>query len=229
MIQRSRTSTTQIFNRPFPEAVTYDLSQPNCVTITLPPGSSWTSGLHWHEKHTEYLQVLSGCAWVSLGGVGYACNPADGVIEVKKGVVHEWRRVSEGYAVSELVVKEWTVPEDGQKEVFFRMLNSFLMEERPNALYEAPTMIPRWMRARIERWIVVLQLFTIFRDLDNWPVLVGSGSGVSSWIVTHLTLTTCSYFGYLLGLRGVYKDYVGENLVSRAMKIVQQAPTIKSQ
>ena len=157
------------------------------------------------------------------------CGPGDGAIEVRRGLVHEWRRVGEGSDGSELVVKEWTVPEDGQKEVFFRMLNSFLMEERPSNMYESPVTMPRWMRAWVERWVVVLQLFIIFRGLDNWPVLVGSGSGFFSWIVTHLVLTICSCFGHLLGLRALYREYVGEILAQRAMRDAKDAPAIKTE
>ncbi|SPO03469.1 uncharacterized protein DNG_06152 [Cephalotrichum gorgonifer] len=57
----------RIITRPLPNAVTYDLSSPDRVTITLPPSSTWSSGLHWHESHTEYLQVLRGSIKVRLG------------------------------------------------------------------------------------------------------------------------------------------------------------------
>ena len=86
------------------------------------------------------------------------------MIQVDRGVVHESQRVDEGYAVGELVVREWTVPEDGMKEVFFRMLNSFLMEERPSGLYEMPAIVPRWAKGWVEKWIVMLQLLIIFQN-----------------------------------------------------------------
>ncbi len=156
------------------------------------------------------------------------CRPGDGAIQVDKGVVHEWRRVSEEDAVSELIVKEWTVPEDGQKEVFFRMLNSFLMEERPSELYDCRVMTPRWMRMWIEKWVVMLQLFIIFWEWDNWPVLVGNGSGLSSWVATHLALWSCSCLGYLLGLKGLYREYVGDELVTKTSKDVVRTPTRKA-
>ena len=34
------------------------------TTITLPPGSPWTSGLHWHETYAEYLQIIRDVASV---------------------------------------------------------------------------------------------------------------------------------------------------------------------
>ncbi|KAK5275752.1 hypothetical protein LTR40_012550, partial [Exophiala xenobiotica] len=119
---------------------------PDCVTITVPVGSAWTSGRHWHETHTEYLQVLQGRAFVTLGPRYQEYDSEDGAIEVPKFMVHEWRRHVWGEGEEDhqedqdLIVREWTVPEDGKKEVFFRMLNFFLTEDHPGSLYEAPGM-----------------------------------------------------------------------------------------
>lgn len=52
----------------------------------------------------------------------------DGIITVPVNARHEWRRVENGG--EELVVREWTDPEDGEKEVFFRNLNSVLLESQ---------------------------------------------------------------------------------------------------
>lgn len=224
-IKRRQTTHIQRFDRPGPEEVTYDLSQPNCVTITLPVSSTWSSGPHWHETHTEYLQVLQGRAYVRLGDAAGEYSASDGVIEVPKYAVHEWHRASlatEDHSDDiddggELVVREWTVPEDGQKEVFFRMLNSFLTEPRPSSLYDAPALVPRWILERwMEKWIVMLQLFCIFRSWDNWPVMIGDGGGLLGWMATHVVLGFCSVAGWMLGLRGTYPEYVTEELRLRA-------------
>ncbi|EXJ95084.1 hypothetical protein A1O1_00202 [Capronia coronata CBS 617.96] len=209
---RQHTAHFPVFKRGGPQAVTYDLSQPSRVTITVPRASTWTSGPHWHESHTEYLQVLQGRAFMRLGDQNRHYGPQDGVIEVLRYTVHEWHRIEGNEGDEDLVVREWTVPEDGQKEAFFRMLNSFLTEDHPSSLYTAPSMTPTWLRKVLERQIVVLQLFSIFRAWDNWPVLIGNDSGWISWSVTHAVLCSCSWIGYAVGLRGVYVEYVGKEL-----------------
>lgn len=223
-IKRHNTTQAHTFQRTGDNAVTYDLSRPGSVTITIPVSSKWSSEAHWHETHTEFLQVLQGRAFVRLGSHARVYGKGDGVIEVPRFTVHEWHRVwqeddeHEDDQDVDLVVREWTVPEDGQKEVFFRMLNSFLTEDEPESLYElpvpVPVPVPRVARNWIERWIVTVQLNCIFWTCDNWPLLVGGDTspGVVSWAVTHLVLGGSVGLGYILGLRGRYREYVGEEL-----------------
>ncbi|KAJ9621378.1 uncharacterized protein PV06_04810 [Exophiala oligosperma] len=214
-IKRQTTTRTRTFQRKGDNAVTYDLSRPGSVTITIPVGSRWSSEAHWHETHTEFLQILQGRAFVRLGNdIRVSAGKEGGVIEVPRYTVHEWHRVWQDDEDDEddLVVREWTVPEDGQKEAFFRMLNSFLTEDEPESLYEVPVPVPRMARNWIERWIINVQLNCIFWACDNWPLLVGNDGrpGMVSWAATHLVLGGSVALGYLLGLRGRYSEYVGK-------------------
>ena len=218
MITRTLTSNFQTFKRSGNEAVTYDLSIANRVTITLPPGSKWTSELHWHETHTEFLKVLQGRAFVRLGNRAGNLGPEDGVVEVPKYTVHEWHRPQEDESQEDLIVQEWTLPEDGQKEVFFRNLNSFLTERQPSSMYEAPVPIPGWAKRWLEHWIIPLQLFSIFRSWDNWPVFAGDDAALLSWTITHMILGICSVLGSILGLKESYAEYVSEALRSAATR-----------
>lgn len=154
-------------------------------------------------------------------------EPKDGVIEVSKYTVHEWQRVAGEEQQDDLVVREWTVPEDGQKAVFFRMLNSFLTEDHPESLYEGPTLAPKRLREWIEGWTIMLQLFCIFRSWDNWPMFVGNEGGLFSWMVTHIVLEFGSLVGVILGLQGLYSEYVGEELRSRAGKPSDQMKKVR--
>ncbi|KAH0837578.1 hypothetical protein AYO21_05068 [Fonsecaea monophora] len=215
-IRRQQTSNITVFRRTDPAAVTYDLSSADCVTITVPVGSTWTSGPHWHETHTEFLQILQGRAFIKLGGRSGVYRAEDGAIEVPRYTVHEWHRVAGDDDGGDLVVREWTMPRDGQKEIFFRMLNSFLTEAHPSSLYTPPAMIPRWVTKWVEHWIVALQLFCIFDSWDNWPVLIGNDNGWVSWAVTHLVLRVASATAFVLGLRGTYSAYVNDELLQRA-------------
>ncbi|KIV83004.1 hypothetical protein PV11_05065 [Exophiala sideris] len=221
-IKRTTTTHLKSFERKDPEAVIYDVSRPECVTITIPAASQWTSGAHWHETHTEYLQILQGRALVRLGQAARELGPGDDVIEVPMFTVHEWHRVKDDNGDEDLIVREWTVPEDGQKEVFFRMLNSVLTEERPSSLYTTPRFMPQWVGRWIERWIVMMQLFAIFRAGDNWPVFVGGKTstngdspGLLGWVVTHVILYVGSWVGYVLGLRSQYGEYVTDEMLDK--------------
>lgn len=213
--RRTVTNHRSSFVRTGLEAVEYDLSIPDIVTITIPPSSEWTSGPHWHEKHTEYLYVTQGKALVTLAGSTWVHSSSDGVIEVKPGQIHEWRRAPKQNDESEedLVVKEYTDPADGQKEVFFRMLNSFLTEPEPQRLH-APVVIPE---SRLEKYTVPLQLFIIFQACDNWPVVL-STQGMLGWALSHFCLRiACILGGLILGLRPVYAEYVSSELRYRTL------------
>jgi hypothetical protein len=135
-----------------------------------------------------------------LAGETKVHGPDDGVVVVERFTVHEWRRA--GGEGEELVVREWTEPGDGQKEVFFRMLNSFLTEPRPE-----------W----VEKWVVPVQLFVIFRELDNWPVLAGTTRRVDwlNWTFTHAVLWFVSWAGRFLGLKARYVEYLGKSTIER--------------
>ncbi|KAH7039766.1 uncharacterized protein B0I36DRAFT_357160 [Microdochium trichocladiopsis] len=76
--KRTSTANQKVFTRPLPNAVTYDLSTPDQATIRLPPGSTWTSGPHWHDTHTEFLQVIKGRAEVILGFRGPGARGSKG-------------------------------------------------------------------------------------------------------------------------------------------------------
>ncbi len=209
MKARTTTISQSIFTRPPPASVTYDLTSPNSTLITVPPSSLWTTGPHWHETHTEHLAIVSGAALITLRNSTWIHTPADGTITIPRYAVHEWRRAPDADPESEaedLVVREWTDPADGQKEVFFRMLNSFLVEPAPEGLHSTPCL--RWV---VERVVVPLQVWVVFAAWDNWPVLVGRGW--IGWVITHVVLRVASVLGGLVGLRSVYGEYVNEELM----------------
>ncbi|KAI9880122.1 MAG: hypothetical protein M1830_005367 [Pleopsidium flavum] len=87
-----RTNTTSKTSFTRPGSVTYDLSARELVTIILPAGSDWNSGLHWHETHVEFLQIIKGRAEVTLNGRTRNYTPDDGIIRVERFGQHEWKR-----------------------------------------------------------------------------------------------------------------------------------------
>ena len=171
--RRTNTESLTTLTRPSPAAVLYDVSRPHSVTITVPPQSTWATGPHWHEMHTEYLQVLEGLARVMINGKARVYSPSDGVIKVPTFTLHEWQREAKGYARVDreerknLVVREWTTPADGQKETFFRMLNSYLIEPEPQRLHgrlRLPPFIVAWIEQRV---ILLQQVPLVFTERDG--------------------------------------------------------------
>ncbi len=215
-IKRTSTKHLTLFARPHPAAVSYDMSQPDSVTITVPPQSTWTTGPHWHESHTEYLKVLEGLARIRLGDKTKVYGPLDGVIEVPRFVIHEWQREAKGYARTDgeertdLVVREWTAPADGQKEMFFRTLNSYLLESEPEKLHRSLP-LPSFLLDWLEQRVILVQLLVVFRTMDNWPAYNGEAGSVGwrTWISRHMYLLLAAAVGKLLGLERTYEDYKG--------------------
>lgn len=144
---------------------------------------------------------------------------------------HEWGRAAvylsakkkgdEEGEEGEVVVEEWTDPSDGDKALFFWNLNGVIMEAFPEKPKPKPK--PRdvptswWRKMWMELWVTV-QLFVIFRDLDNWPVLFDLGdrtakwSGLSwmaygsEWMITHSVLLFVGVFGKFCGFRAVTRE-----------------------
>ncbi|KAL2183574.1 hypothetical protein L209DRAFT_759235 [Thermothelomyces heterothallicus CBS 203.75] len=192
-----------VIRRNPPSAVVYDLSVPHQVTITLPAGSTWTSGLHWHETHTEYLRLVKGRIRLRLGdavqtvsaslGDSFPSPPPE-EIRVDRGVWHEWGRAarpekkprSGGEEVAaeeeedeeeeeeEVVVVERTEPADGDKSVFFRSLNGVILEAEAEAAARALRTTATGRLAGVWAGLrTTLSLWAIFDALDNFPVLLG--------------------------------------------------------
>ncbi|MCJ1329984.1 hypothetical protein MMC10_006665 [Thelotrema lepadinum] len=196
---RTRTTDLKAFQRP---NVTYEFStgpKAHIVTITVPPGSDWTSEPHWHHSHTEFLSVKKGTALVTLGSHTHSITPSDGPVTIERGMIHEWRRDSSDSGV--LIVEEWTDPADGEKELFFRNLCSALLDMTASPSH-APS--PSWLPFD---WWISLQLFLVFREFDNYPLFY---SGVTSRPVTYLILRVAQFVGLILGLRGHYNEYTPE-------------------
>jgi hypothetical protein len=103
-----------------------------------------------------------------------------------------------------LVVKEWTDPADGQKEVFFRNLSSVIQD---------------WVSAEGPKreWWLEWQLFVVFWGLDNWPVILRFGGipiigSLLEWVITHVVMGLAVLVGRVIGLRSIYEEYTPRRL-----------------
>lgn len=205
-----------IIMRPLPNAVTYDLSSSNHVTITLPAGSTWSSGLHWHEQHVEYLRVVKGRVRVRLGNLVQIIAAGDEEIKttttpevrVNKHVRHEWSRAeAEG---EEVVVVERTEPQDGEKAIFFWNLNGVILDVQQKGSNDVQT---RWLGRILTNVRVNLSLFVMFRALDNFPVFLdmsgsnGSLARMMEWLLTHVLLEAAAMLAWVWGVEPVQRRY----------------------
>ncbi|KAF2116424.1 hypothetical protein BDV96DRAFT_645744 [Lophiotrema nucula] len=255
-------NTTRI-SRPGPSGVTYHIphtpppspTSQYKTTIILPKASTWSSNLHWHETHTEYLCLKRGAIYVQLdnafyilsakhGGIFYSSHShshsshldtkthdpvpilsskiQNGVVTVDKGVRHCWHRASLYYSQlnsstpsnereevllpsdidDDVIVQEHTSPTDIQKPLFFFNLNSIL-----NSPPSAPLpVLARGARRVLGEWWIDFQLFVVFRELDNWPVIWGGGGRMAEYLASHLVLFLAGVLGRLVGVRAVVEE-----------------------
>lgn len=237
----SQFSTTEpVIERSGPNAVVYDLSEPGHVTITLPVGSTWTSGLHWHERHAEYLRIVKGSVRVTIGGQEHTISAGDEMTEVQidRNVWHEWRRADE-IGGEEVVVVERTDPEDGEKAVFFWNLNGSILHAQG---IPCPPYLPRSLHSFLMDVWVTLSLFVIFRELDNVPVFInvvrafsergfGFAEGTPGHIllqgmdrfISHTTLLVASWIAWILGLQPVRKLFTPDEVRERWLAVRRSA------
>ncbi|CAI9629176.1 hypothetical protein GT037_001507 [Alternaria burnsii] len=234
---------------------------PYKTTISLPRHSAWTSGLHFHTTHTEYLRLLRGAIFIYIDGETQilsakadgsvamyrdktAMNERPGLqVKVNKYARHNWGRAREYLSRNrrmgvvprypedmddEVVVEEWTEPVDLVKPLFFWNLNAVVLAPLDARLEGRRKKAARWV---LGGWWVSFQLFTIFHELDNWPVLVGLRGvlggetdsprvgrwnrkieGAVEWCIIMTVVGFARAVGWVLGVKAVEKERTPEGL-----------------
>lgn len=160
---------------------------------------------------------MRGSIRVRLGsGITILTAPADGKgveVKVERGLRHEWSRASlEG---KDVVVVERTDLEDGLKSVFFWQLNGVILAADREEEDEG------WLQMLVGGSWIPLQLFMIFRMLDNWPVFVDLGAWgmLGRWtegVFTHTVLGVAGVLGWVGGVMAVRRERMPEGLWERA-------------
>lgn len=214
----ARTNTTSIDSMTLvlpAGPVTFNFPTPETnhrSTIIIPEQSKWTTTLHWHETHTEYIRILKGKARVTIGKVTKDYGPEDGDVRIDKFVTHEYMRADVDKRDGEkdqgdVEVLEWTDPgtyhfpsipsnnlpahvvllADGFKEVFFRNVMSIFHESGGKIGPSSG-----------------LQLLTTIAHVDNYAVIV---PGPVGYYVTHALYAVGSTLGWALGYKKWYEEY----------------------
>ncbi|KAL5321073.1 hypothetical protein ACEPPN_011883 [Leptodophora sp. 'Broadleaf-Isolate-01'] len=182
-----------------------------------------------HETHTEFLEIISGAALITLNNSTRIYTASDGIITIPRYAKHEWQRASRAPDLGfdffddsspennhtyqemddELIVREWTQPSDGKKEIFFRNLSGIISHSTQNGHPD---------------WYVTLQLWILFATMDNWPVFFRAGNvpvfggwierlGIArilEWGVTHVLLGVAGLVGRVSGVKGVWGAFTPE-------------------
>ncbi|KAF3044374.1 hypothetical protein E8E12_009826 [Didymella heteroderae] len=198
---------TRAILRQGPEAVAYhipvspstDDGTPLKSTIALPRHSAWTSGLHFHATHTEYLRLIKGAIFVELNNKmkfisALVGGEVDGtgqlvqsglIIEVPRYAFHNWGRLEHhndsARSPGRRAQHEDILPEDWTEEVIVEEWTDPSDIAKPlffwnlNGIITAPgeAILPK--RQSLAKGLlgslwVDLQLFLVFWELDNWPV-----------------------------------------------------------
>ncbi|MCJ1457282.1 hypothetical protein MMC28_007649 [Mycoblastus sanguinarius] len=207
----------------------------NLTTITFHAYSTLSTQLHWHTTHTEYIRVLNGATLATISGKSKICVAEDGDMEVPRHARHEWmrfdrpsnllsaeqRKAQETWIQSrsdeevqklretDLIVEEWTLPSDGQKEVFFRNLFSTFRE-------------PQYKSSGFGGVLAYLQVICVMWELDNYPVFIdmngadGTGWGATAeYVVAYTVMGVSAMMGWLVGCKAVNEEYTPEYLLKR--------------
>ncbi|KAF5633439.1 Dolichyl-phosphate-mannose mannosyltransferase 2 [Fusarium sp. NRRL 52700] len=180
-------------------------NKPGVVDIYLRAGDNTPgTGLHWHETHTEYLQVVQGYALVTVGDRTAVFSKDDGIITIPRYTIHQYMRADktdEGKPGKDrdLIVREWTEPGDGDKEVFFRNMISLIMDKKDGTLGTVG---------------MLLSVMTVCWSHDNYPVFWKGpavfGEAVQQRVrraVTFSLMGCLVLFGRLVGCKPHYPEY----------------------
>ena len=159
--------------------------------------------------------MLQGHASITIGEETTTFGPEDGVITIPIFTLHQYGRADDDPkgSVSRdkvLIVKEWTNPADGEKELFFRNVIGSVMDRQPGPVGNIS---------------LLMSLFTIFWYHDNYPVVWKGprflGKGFQAAVmrfITYTSLVVVGSLGRLLGYRNHYDEYSPAHLLSGERK-----------
>lgn len=106
----------------------------------------------------------------------------------------EWKK--------DLLVREWTEPKDGEKEIFFRNIAGVVNEPKPSLL-QSRHWIVYWMWG----WWIEWQIWVIGAEGDNFPAVLRGKHARFEWLLVHGICWIAVLVGKSIGLKGRYDEY----------------------
>ena len=235
MATLTRTTHLSSFATPPPGAATHAFKDPSKTHVSVPAGSSWTSGRHWHDNHVEHFKVLSGAILITVNNSSSILTRTSPALTIPCKARHEVMRWDcsgrkdhqkaaqeafrkemsangqskelEKLTAQEVEAEEWTAPADGEKEVFFRNLFSAASEPRSGPL---------------GRILIFVHIVIIYQALDAKMVILDMGAeGGNGWrgmveeILWWIVMVMAGLIGSVLGLKPVNEAYTPGGLISK--------------
>jgi hypothetical protein len=126
-------------------------------------------------------------------------------------------------ADDEVIVEEWTDPADISKALFFWNLNGVITASQDMSLTERQGIV----EVVFGSWWLPFQLFVMFWELDNWPILFrfNHSTGIyftnsicnrlemlAEYLTTFIVLFTATLLSKILGVRAVSQKRTPEGL-----------------
>lgn len=108
--------------------------------------------------------------------------------------IEEWEKV--------LLVREWTDPRDGEKEIFFRNIAGVVNEPKPPLIQNG-----HWLLFWIWGWWVEWQIWVIGARGDNFPAILEGKRPIFERLLVHLICWMAVFSGKAIGLKGRYDEY----------------------
>lgn len=232
----SRTTHLSTFNFPSPGAASLSLDDdPSIVHATIPVGSNWTSGRHWHDDHAEHWKVISGAMLITVNNNSFVVTDTSPIVSISRKARHELMRWDcpgrkdhqhaaqqafeeqmkakgqsmelESLRAQAVEAEEWTTPADGEKQIFFRNVLSATSEPRNGIL------------GNILRFIHIL---IIFQGLDARMVILDLGAedgkgwrGMVEEMIWWALQEMACMIGFVLGLQPVNEAYTPGRSISQ--------------
>lgn len=235
MATLTRTTHLSSFSTPLPGAATHSVKDPSKAHLTIPVGSAFTTGHHWHNDHAEHFKVLAGALLVTLNNKSFVVTDASPVVTVPRKARHELMRWDcpgrKGHqkAAQEIFKKdmlakgesktleklrtqdvesdEWTTPADGEKEVFFRNICGAFLEPRTGLFGEV---------------LRFVHIVIIYRGLDTSLVILDMGAedghgwrGMVEEMTWGVVSGMAGLIGGALGLHPVSEAYTPAPLIAK--------------
>lgn len=194
---------------------------------TIPAGSKFQIGAHWHEEYDEYMKVLKGRGKIRLGNEWKVYTAEDGDVKIPRNVVHDICRADKDAKPGEedgedFVWEEWTEPSMFVFSVVLSLAFPLLSSNVWGAvLIETDAddgskelffrhAFSSVADKEVFGWKLPLQQLLVLMACDTYIAMV---PGPAGWYATHGLYALLRPITSLLGLKPFHDEYTPSRLV----------------